>query len=616
MHSAGGLVSPQTARPFRSVCSSRARPAVASQPHSSAKLAGKPDVISFDMGGTTAKACLVEDGRTEIAPMMEAARVHRFTRGSGLPIKAPVIDMIEIGAGGGSIARIDEVGLLARRSRIPPALRRVPHATATAAPSRRSPMPISCSASTIRASSSAGACRSTLPRRARALEKVAVPLGLGIEAAAQGIHAVVTESMAAAVRVHLVEKGKDPRAYAMVGFGGAGPAHAAGVARALGVREVIVPPASGAASAFGFLTAPLSFETARSRIVEFKAGFDALALNAMLAELEADGRARLLAAGIADADVRVERFADMRLVGQMHDISVPLPAAALSEASLVTLRKSFHAVYAERYAEIPEDSTLRGVEFPCTRQCARFRSAHRRCGRRYRPGVEAQGPPPRLVRWSPSTMSASGTAMRLFPAIASKGPRSSRSAKRRRSSAPGDVIEIDASLNLRIAVFVREAPAARITAATPLAEAVHLIESDPVSLEIMWSRLVNVTEEMWLTVCRTAFSLVISEAQDFACELLDPTGETLAHSPRAMPVFNLTLPRAVKALLEAYPPETLTARRRPRHQRSLAVRRASVRHRRGDARVPRWRPRRIDRYCRPCLRHRRHQGFAARARDL
>jgi 5-oxoprolinase (ATP-hydrolysing) len=99
--------------------------------------------------------------------------------------------------------------------------------------------------------------------------------------------------------------------------------------------------------------------------------------------------------------------------------------------------------------------------------------------------------------------------------------------------------------------------AARVTANTPLAEAVALIEADPISLEIMWSRLVNVVEEMWLTVCRTAFSLVISEAQDFACELLDAHGEPLAHSPRAMPVFNLTLPRAVKALLAKHPPETL-----------------------------------------------------------
>ena len=157
---------------------------------------------------------------------------------------------------------------------------------------------------------------------------------MSIEAAAEGVHAVVTEAMAAAARVHLVEKGKDPRSYSIVGFGGAGPAFAAGVARALGVREVIVPPASGAASALGFLTAPLSFETARSSIIEFAAGFDAPRLNALLETLEMEGRRKLIDVGIPHAAVRVERIADMRLVGQMHDIAVPLPDGLLSNQTL------------------------------------------------------------------------------------------------------------------------------------------------------------------------------------------------------------------------------------------------------------------------------------------
>jgi 5-oxoprolinase (ATP-hydrolysing)/N-methylhydantoinase A len=122
---------------------------------------------------------------------------------------------------------------------------------------------------------------------------------------------------------------------------------------------------------------------------------------------------------------------------------------------------------------------------------------------------------------------------------------------------PDDRLTVDDSGTLRIAVAVAVAPAAKVTPAMPLAQARALIESDPVSLEIMWSRLVTVVEEMWHTICRTAFSLIVSEAQDFACEMLDPRGETLVHSPRAMPVFNLTLPRAVKALLAKYPAETL-----------------------------------------------------------
>ena len=231
------------------------------------------------MGGTTAKACMIEDGRCEIAPMMEAARVHRFTKGSGLPIKAPVIDMIEIGAGGGSIAAIDEVGLL----------KVGPHSAGSdpgpACYGMGGTKPTVTDANLVLGYYDPGfflGGRMTLDldaaKRAMSTRRASRSASRRSEAA-WGIHKVVVESMAAAARVHLVEKGKDPRRYAMVGFGGAGPAHAADVARVLGVSEVIIPPASGAASALGFLAAPLSFELVRSLPVELSDGFDAAAIN-------------------------------------------------------------------------------------------------------------------------------------------------------------------------------------------------------------------------------------------------------------------------------------------------------------------------------------------------
>src|SRR5207244_3049686 len=122
---------------------------------------------------------------------------------------------------------------------------------------------------------------------------------------------------------------------------------------------------------------------------------------------------------------------------------------------------------------------------------------------------------------------------------------------------PGDTLTVDQHFNLRLTIGVADLPRTLVPAGMTLVEAMRRIEADPITLEIMWSRLVTVVDEMWLTVIRTAFSLIISEAQDFACELLDANGETLAHSPRAMPVFNLCLPRTVKALLAKYPPETL-----------------------------------------------------------
>ena len=330
MHSAGGLLSPETACafPIRLLESGPAGGGLATAFFGAA--AGKADVISFDMGGTTAKACLIQQGAAEIAPMMEAARVHRFKKGSGLPIKAPVIDMIEIGAGGGSVAAIDEVGLL----------RVGPHSAGAdpgpACYGLGGTVPTVTDANLLLGYYDPGfflGGRMALDRAAaeRALGTVGARLGLSAIDTAWGIHRLVVENMAAAARIHIVEKGKDPRAYAMVGFGGAGPAHAAEVARILGVAEVIIPPASGAASALGFLAAPLSFEQVRSHPVRLDAPDAAAVIDQALRALQAEADARLIAAGVAAADIVTERSSDMRLEGQMHEINVPLPDGDITD---------------------------------------------------------------------------------------------------------------------------------------------------------------------------------------------------------------------------------------------------------------------------------------------
>jgi 5-oxoprolinase (ATP-hydrolysing)/N-methylhydantoinase A len=554
MHSAGGLLPLDVARenPIRLLESGPAGGGLATALFGA--LAGQRDVISFDMGGTTAKACLIEEGRAEVTPVLEAARLQRFTRGSGLPIKAPAIEMIEIGAGGGSIAAIDEVGLL----KVGP--RSAGSAPGPACYGLGGQEPTVTDANLLLGYYDPGfflGGRMTLDLEAAraAVARVAAPLGLSVEDAAWGIHQVVTESMAAAARVHLVEKGKDPRRYAMVGFGGAGPAHAADVARAMGVREVIVPPASGAASALGFLAAPLSFDGVRTLPVEFVAGFDAARLNALLAELEAEGRRRLAEAGIAAEDVTVERSADMRLVGQMHDIAVPLPDGALGDASLDAIRANFVRAYTARYTTVLAGARIQAVNFRV--RCAGPVPVLPPAGGR------AAGDAPK-VKGTRRARFAEGAAeatvydrYALRPGDRIAGPAIVEERESTTILAPGDTLEVDGALNLRIAVAAPRVAALRVAAGMDRAEAVRRLTADPIGLEIMWSRLVNVVEEMWLTVCRTAFSLVVSEAQDFACELLDPRGEPLAHSPRAMPVFNLTLPRAVKALLARYPAETL-----------------------------------------------------------
>jgi 5-oxoprolinase (ATP-hydrolysing) len=551
MHSAGGLVSLAAARdfPIRLLESGPAGGALAAALLGAR--AGHTDLLAFDMGGTTAKACLIENGRAQIAPMLEAGREHRFKKGSGLPIKAATVDMIEIGAGGGSIAAIDEVGLL----------RVGPHSAGAmpgpACYGRGGLKPTVTDANLVLGYYDpgfflGGAMSLDLDAARTAVGSVAEKLGLSIAQAAWGIHRVVVESMADAARVYLVERGKDPRRYAMVGFGGAGPAHAAEVARALGMAELVVPPASGAASALGFLAAPLSASRVRSRPVRLGPDMDLADIERTLGELEAEARAELASGGVTEG-LAVERAADMRLVGQMHEIGVPMPDGALTRESLPALIAAFETAYTARYAALQAGAQAEAVNFRVT----------------------VTGPAPTVTLASQSTGAAAarkGERQAWFghgfvtAAVYDRytlpegaeipGPAIVEERESTTIIAPGDTLRVDAAGNLRIAIGMSSV----MTLVQPgmsHAEARAAIEADPIALEIMWSRLTTVVDEMWITIIRTAFSLIIAESQDFACELLDPQGETLAHSPRAMPVFNLTLPRAVKALLKRFPVETL-----------------------------------------------------------
>ncbi len=277
------------------------------------------------MGGTTAKLCVIEKGEPAIAHEFEVDRIYRFKKGSGLPVKVPVIEMIEIGAGGGSIARVDSLGLLKvgpdqRGCRARTGLLRTGRHAADA-----SPMPTSCSATSIPTSSSAvrwiSISRRPGPRSARTSQSRSASPSSD---AAFGIHQVVNESMANAARVHVLERGGDPRRLPLFVFGGAGPVHGFRVARALGSPRLIAPLGAGVMSTLGFLAAPLAFDFSRS----WRAGLgdiDAARANALLDEMESEGDAILRSSGVADADITHRRVADMRYVGQGHEVRVELP---------------------------------------------------------------------------------------------------------------------------------------------------------------------------------------------------------------------------------------------------------------------------------------------------
>jgi N-methylhydantoinase A len=351
MLSSGGLATVDTAVrfPVRLLESGPAAGALAAARLGAA--AGHPSLLSFDMGGTTAKFAVVAGGQPLIAHEFEVDRRYRFKKGSGLPVKLPVIEMIEIGAGGGSIARVNSLGLL-----------KVGPDSAGAAPGpvcygRGGSEPTVTDADLVLGYLDpgfflGGGMALDLAGARRAIdERVARPLGLSVEQAAWGIHQIVNENMASAARVHTIERGQDPRGLPVFAFGGAGPVHAFRVAQALGAARLIVPFGAGVMSAAGFLGAPLAFDFARSA----PGRLDALAwdkVGGLLAEMEAEGRALLAESGVAEGQVSHRRIADMRYVGQGHEVRVPLPGGPLGPASAPALRAAFEAEYQRLYSRL------------------------------------------------------------------------------------------------------------------------------------------------------------------------------------------------------------------------------------------------------------------------
>ena len=309
------------------------------------ELAGVPDLIAFDMGGTTAKLALIEQGRPATTTGFELHRVNNAP-GSGLPMNIQAIDLVEIGAGGGSIARA-RLGVIAVG---PESASSVP---GPACYGRGGVEPTVTDANLVLGylnpdEFAGGALRLDPAAAVRAIEhRVAEPLGLAVAEAAWGIHQIVTTNMELATRVVSIERGRDPRDLTLVAFGGAGPAHGCRLAQALGIPRVILPAAAGVTAAIGLLAAELRFDVARTCVVRLDAA-DPTRLTAMYEDMAAQAEAVVRDAAIR-GPVRVLREADARYVGQGYELTVPVPSGPLDGGALRDLRRRFDEIYAARY---------------------------------------------------------------------------------------------------------------------------------------------------------------------------------------------------------------------------------------------------------------------------
>jgi N-methylhydantoinase A len=347
MLSGGGLTTIDTACrfPIRLVESGPAGGAIFSA--HIARQCGIETVLSFDMGGTTAKICLIDDYQPQTARTFEVARVGRFKKGSGLPLRIPVIEMVEIGAGGGSIAHVDTMGRIA----VGPESAGADPGPACYGRGGRTPAvtdanlmlgrydPVRFAGGTMKLD--AAAARDALA------SQVGGPLALGPDMAALGVIEMVDENMANAARVHAIESGKTYEGRTLIAFGGGGPVHACRVAEKVGIRRVLVPSGAGVGSAIGFLRAPVGYEVVRSLYQRFSS-FDVAAVNELLVSMRAEAVA-VVTQGSFGAKLTERRIAYMRYVGQGHEIPVPLPARTLTANDVSEIRAAYDTEYTKFY---------------------------------------------------------------------------------------------------------------------------------------------------------------------------------------------------------------------------------------------------------------------------
>ncbi len=361
MLSSGGITSVETASefPVRIIESGPTAAVIAGQYYG--RHFNVSEMFCFDMGGTTAKSCLVQKGVVGIVPTFEVGRVQRFMKGSGLAIQVPVVDLMEIGAGGGSIAKISKVGTL-----------QVGPESSGAIPGpicygKGGTDPCVTDADLLLGYLDenyflGGKMKLDKENAKQGIEKrISGPLGVSFVQAIWGIHNLINETMAAAARTHIAEKGGNPSAITIAAFGGAGPVHAYGLAKKLGITRMMVPPNSGVGSAMGFFTAPRAFDLLRSHKTSLN--------NAIFTDIEnifkdlETNALKILSNEEEEEFIRYERSIDMRFVGQGAETNIPLPAGDFTYFQKTDIRRYFDDIYKKLYGRTYPDSEVEFINF-------------------------------------------------------------------------------------------------------------------------------------------------------------------------------------------------------------------------------------------------------------
>jgi 5-oxoprolinase (ATP-hydrolysing) len=508
--------------------------------------AGEDRLLAFDMGGTTAKIAIVDDGAPEVTYSFEAARERRFAPGSGLPVNITTVELVEIGAGGGSIARRDALGLLKVGPRSAGAM------PGPACYGRGGTEPTVTDADMLLGYLDPGGFSSSaltidIGAAGIATERLGDSLDMSSDDAALGIHEVVCETMARAAQVHLAKKGRDPRDYTLYATGGAAPVHACAVAGRLGISRVIIPPAAGVASALGLAVAPARVD--RTAAVGARVnGLNYTALDSTYRSLEEDARG-VVAASVGDTPSTSRRLAELRYAGQGAVLVVDITTSMAADDPAAAITEAFHAAHENAYGrrldtvDVELMTARITVQAPTVPEGLKPRlgelgddEAPERTRAIRLPGWDA----PRNVRVHtrsalPANLTISGAA------IIEEGQST--------TVLPGNArLTIDGAGNM--VIDIDNAENQRAAGGTSLA--------DPIHLEILWNRMIAAVDEAAASLLRSAFSTVVRESYDFSCVVTDAEGHALAQASDSIPSFIGTLPDTVKHFIAAFPPDTLS----------------------------------------------------------
>ncbi len=541
MTSSGSLITVPTARrfPVRLIESGPAGGAVLAG--DLARTLGETRVVSFDMGGTTAKICLFDDGEPLLGRHFEIDRAHRFMKGSGIPLKIPVVEMVEIGAGGGSIASVDSL------ARIQVGPRSAGAEPGPACYGRGGVDPTVTDAGLVLGRldplNFAGGAFELDPGAARA----AVDRGVGSKmaggdvAAALGIIEIVDENMSSAARRHAVERGKDIEERTLIAFGGAAPMHAARLAGKLGIRKVVVPANAGVGSAIGFLLAEVAYEVVRSRYLRMSA-FDAGALNPLLSAMAEEARA-VVALGAPGEPVTERRHAYARYVGQGHEIRIDLPDGPLTDADAAAITAAFETSYRQQFGRTVPGLEVEVLTWSITVHAAAEKVAAPRCSEDVTV-IDARSEGAR-------TMVFSGDGKEREAAVFTRAGL----AAGERVHGPAAIVENQTTTI--VPPGWRGMPDRDGNLVLERGHAAAAGLAGGLRHQVLWDRMIAVVEEQAQAIIRTAFSTTVREAGDLSAGIFDLEGRMLVQAVTGTPGHVNAMPAAVGFFLDRFPARSL-----------------------------------------------------------